>query len=276
MAESTINQNQVESQELKRCSKCQIEKSVLEFSKSKSTKDGLQYCCKDCRKEYRQKHKEETAKYKKQHYQEHKKEIALHQKQHYQANKKKILKHNKQYRQNNKTKILKRRKQYRANNKAKIAIQRKRHYRKNRENILARDKKYRPSPEEKRIYDKQYRKKNKEKVHEWSKKYRQTEKGKNTAIKGSHKRRALKLKAGYEDFSPDEILKRDGYICQKCGKKTRPDYKNYHHPLYPNLDHIVPLSKGGAHTRLNTQCLCHQCNMEKNANGIGDQLRMFS
>jgi len=104
--------------------------------------------------------------------------------------------------------------------------------------------------------------------------YRQTDAGKDAARKGSQKRRALKLNATVEDFSPAKILERDGYICQHCGRKTRPDYKNSFHPLYPNLDHIVPLSKGGEHSKRNTQCLCRQCNTRKH-NDIKGQVRLF-
>ena len=35
---------------MKKCSKCLIEKEYHEFNKSKSSKDGLYYCCKFCRK----------------------------------------------------------------------------------------------------------------------------------------------------------------------------------------------------------------------------------
>ena len=45
--------------------------------------------------------------------------------------------------------------------------------------------------------------------------------------------------------------------------------------IYPNLDHIIPLKKGGSHTRLNSQCLCHKCNIIKGSTGVGDQLRLF-
>jgi len=108
----------------------------------------------------------------------------------------------------------------------------------------------------------------------YGKRYKQTEAGKEANRKGSHKRRALMAEAEYEDFNPTEVMERDRYVCQLCGRKTRPDYNRYH-PLFPNLDHIVPLSKGGAHTKGNTQCLCRECNATKQSNGKGDQLRLF-
>ncbi len=126
---------------------------------------------------------------------------------------------------------------------------------------------------DKAIYDKQYRQENKEKTRLRMRLYHQTGQGKDVAKRARHKRRAFKLCVGYEVFSPNKILERDGYICQKCGKKTCPDFKNQYHPLYPNLDHIISLSKGGYHTRINTQCLCRQCNMEKGNRDHNDQLR---
>jgi len=105
--------------------------------------------------------------------------------------------------------------------------------------------------------------------------YTQTIAGKAAHVKGSQRRRALEANVFREDFNPIDILKRDDYRCQMCGKKTRPDFKDPHHSLYPNVDHIVPLSKGGSHTKQNTQCLCHKCNTQKNNSGTGDQLRMF-
>jgi 5-methylcytosine-specific restriction endonuclease McrA len=37
------------------------------------------------------------------------------------------------------------------------------------------------------------------------------------------------------------------------------------HPLAPTLDHIVPLARGGHHTRDNTQCAHFSCNTRKGA-----------
>ena len=105
-------------------------------------------------------------------------------------------------------------------------------------------------------------------------KYVKTESGRDAVKKGSHKRRALKQGATVEDFSPTEIFERDGYRCQLCGIKTR-YYKTKSHPNSPELDHIIPLSLGGEHSRLNTQCLCSHCNRVKHNTGVGDQIRMF-
>ena len=51
------------------------------------------------------------------------------------------------------------------------------------------------------------------------------------------------------------IYKRDGYRCKKCGISDK--YSNL------EIDHIIPISKGGKSTYDNLQTLCHRCNVEK-------------
>lgn len=55
-----------------------------------------------------------------------------------------------------------------------------------------------------------------------------------------------------------EILERDGGQCRCCG--TALTVRTF------ELDHIVPLSLGGAHERYNLQALCRPCNRRKWAN----------
>lgn len=89
-----------------------------------------------------------------------------------------------------------------------------------------------------------------------------------------HERRARQRKATVEAFSPAYILKRDKYICQACGKKTKPKEKPTH-PLYPNVDHIVPLAAGGEHSKKNCRCVCASCNSQKREGTLNDQLLLF-
>ncbi|MBU0977847.1 MAG: methyltransferase domain-containing protein [Nanoarchaeota archaeon] len=216
------------------CAKCNVYKDAKEFSKDKSKKDGLQKKCKECDKQY------------------------------YQDNKEKIIARIKDYYQNNKPQIVAQMKQYNKDHKFEKGIY---------------DKDYRltdAGKESHRKGSKRYSQTDsgKEVSRNGCRRYGQTENGKESYRKASSKRRALKANAIMENFSLKEVFKRDGYRCQLCSKKTRPDY-NHFHPLYPNLDHIIPLSKGGPHTKANTQCLCHSCNMIKHNTGNGDQLRMF-
>lgn len=58
-----------------------------------------------------------------------------------------------------------------------------------------------------------------------------------------------------EDISRREVYERDGGACYLCS--TPIPYQGYH------LDHIVPVSKGGAHTSHNVATSCAPCNLRK-------------
>ena len=234
----------------KKCSKCKRELSLSGFWKDKSKKDGLSSLCKDCR-----------GKHSKQHYQDNKEVIKAHVKAYQQANKEKIAARNKKYRQENKEKITAHKKKYCQENKAQIAIHYKEYRQKHRDEILEKDRnRYQV---------------NKEKIKRRLKNYMQTTAGKLLEAKHRHKRRAQKRGVLYEIFDPQEVFERDGWRCKHCHKKVQWLNKSPNHPFYPNLDHIVPLSKGGEHTKRNTQLLCRECNNKKRDNDVGEQLRLF-
>jgi hypothetical protein len=70
----------------------------------------------------------------------------------------------------------------------------------------------------------------------------------------------------YEYVNPVNVFARDGWRCQHCGCDTpKALLSNTVEPNAPTLDHILPLSKGGAHSTANTQCLCRYCNGYKAA-----------
>jgi len=214
-------------------------------------------------------------KYNKAYYQAHKEEILAQKKQYYQDNKEEKKDKAIQYYKENREEKKAYTREHHKDNKEKDNLYAKQYYKDNQESSQAWSKQYYiDNKEEKLEYTKQYRKDNKKYISAWMKQYSQTPNGKAAGKKKSHKRRAQKMGVGYENFNPNEVLERDSYRCQLCGKKTRPDYNRWH-PLFPNLDHIVPLNKGGSHTKKNTQCLCRLCNMVKHDTGKGDQLRMF-
>ncbi|MCK4245097.1 MAG: HNH endonuclease [Candidatus Omnitrophica bacterium] len=60
-----------------------------------------------------------------------------------------------------------------------------------------------------------------------------------------------------EDYFNDpekrrEIFERDKWICQYCGEKVSPENAT--------LDHFIPQSKGGKHTKENIRTCCLICN----------------
>ncbi len=50
-----------------------------------------------------------------------------------------------------------------------------------------------------------------------------------------------------------EIFRRDGYICQYCGRPT----------ARPTIDHVVPRQRGGGYTWENLVTACPECNQRK-------------
>lgn len=75
-------------------------------------------------------------------------------------------------------------------------------------------------------------------------------------------RRAQKLATTTEPFTRIEIFERDGWTCQLCGGPINPEL-THPHPWHANVDHIVPLSKGGSHSRDNAQASHFRCNLQK-------------
>lgn len=75
-------------------------------------------------------------------------------------------------------------------------------------------------------------------------------------------RRALERGARVEKFSPRDIYDRDGWMCGICERPVDRDAL-YPDPQCASLDHVVPLSRGGEHSRANAQCSHLACNMAK-------------
>ena len=115
-----------------------------------------------------------------------------------------------------------------------------------------------------REYNKYYYNKTKEIRLEWQSNYRKCHKSERNA--GQAKRRAIinfvtigdldKIKEVYRQAREDE-----GLICPLCGKVIDIDDRH--------VDHIHPLSKGGAHSVENLQITHSLCNMIKHDKVLG-------
>lgn len=89
------------------------------------------------------------------------------------------------------------------------------------------------------------------------------------------KRKALTRGVMAESFSPLKVFERDGWRCQICGRSTPKSRRGTRHANAPELDHVVPLSKGGPHTMANTQCSCRSCNHAKSDRVVVGQRGLF-
>ncbi|MDE2118263.1 MAG: HNH endonuclease [Betaproteobacteria bacterium] len=54
------------------------------------------------------------------------------------------------------------------------------------------------------------------------------------------------------------VLKRDNYRCVKCGASP-----SNNHKVELEVDHIIPVAKGGGNALENLQILCRDCNQGK-------------
>lgn len=91
---------------------------------------------------------------------------------------------------------------------------------------------------------------------------------------GKAVRRARKRGATSEPVDPFKVFARDRWVCHLCHTKTNKKMRGTCHPDAPELDHVVSLADGGAHTYANTACSHRRCNAAKGSRSIG-QLRMF-
>lgn len=84
-------------------------------------------------------------------------------------------------------------------------------------------------------------------------------------------RRKGMLEADAEVFDYREIFDRDGWECGICHSPVDPAL-SHPDPMSASLDHIVPVSLGGAHRRDNVQCSHLRCNIRK-SNKIPERQR---
>mgnify|MGYP003633117607 FL=1 len=143
-----------------------------------------------------------------------------------------------EYKQNNKEKVLERNKEYYQNNKEQI-----------------------------KEYYKEYYQDNKEQINEQQKEYKQNNPHKRR--EQNRKRRALKQRNIHKPYTEDQVLKLYGKDCHICKKPVSlsanrsPGAPGWEQGLH--LDHVIPLSKGGADTLENVKPAHGLCNMQKSA-----------
>lgn len=80
----------------------------------------------------------------------------------------------------------------------------------------------------------------------------------------ANRRRAAQRAPAAEAVSPLEIFIRDGWRCWLCRLPVNSQAAS-RSPMSASLDHVIPLSRGGLHTRRNLRCAHLRCNLSKGA-----------
>jgi hypothetical protein len=187
------------------------------------------------------------------------------------------------YRKRHKNKVTESKKKWRDNNpnygknyynehKVEIVDKTHKYYIANADKIKQVTKEWRIThPLEVRNYQKEYRSINKERLSIYYVKYR--EENPNVIRSNNQRRRARKRDSLIENFNCLEIYERDNWMCGLCGKRVNKKLK-YPNPLSASLDHIIPLAKGGKHSRANVHLAHLRCNEIAHTSGI-KQTRLF-
>lgn len=239
----------------KTCTKCGETKPLSEFSKHRGQKDGLQSQCKGChaslyaaRREeiktrvaaYAATHKEEIKTRGAAYRAKHKVEIKARRAAHYATNKEKVKARVAAYAATHKERVAAYRAAYYAAHKEEISAQQAAYYETNKERINARTADYYAA----------HREETKAAVDAWRK-------ANPHAVRAlKHKRRALTLQAEGTHTAADieAQYKRQRGRCYYCGEKVGKTY---------DVDHVVPLSRGGTNDPDNLVIACASCNRSK-------------
>lgn len=80
----------------------------------------------------------------------------------------------------------------------------------------------------------------------------------------THKRRAEAYGVEHSEYSRKAILERWGHACAYCGR------------FATHLDHVRPLSKGGADKESNIVPACAPCNLSKGAKTLAEWAETFA
>jgi len=231
------------------CTKCGVEKSINEFPKRKTAKDGLRGQCKICynliQRNRRSFNKEYYRQISAKNYKENKDKINEKLRQDRYINREKLSEQKKKSYQKHKEKVKAKQREYHQNNKDEIAIKARIYREKNKDTLL--------------IKKREYYLNNKESINIKAKKYRDTESGK-IAVKNAGVRRRLIKSKGDLTTSEIKVILGKTTKCYWCNKKLNKNIDNGYH-----IDHYVPLSKGGQHTKNNIVISCPTCNLRKNA-----------
>jgi len=251
----------IQKEETKFCKWCQTEKPKSDFY-HKCTKckacarayakkwqaDNREWANKKAQ-EWRKKNPEKFKKILKTYRDKNKEKLSLDSHNWKIKNKEKLIAYNKKYKQDNQSETTLYNKKYYIDNLESEKARCKLYGETHKQEIYINSKKwYKANPEKKSLYFKRSYLKNPQKFI-------------NVARRNTARRKGAKI---VEKFKIIEIFERDKWICQICKLPVDKTLK-FPNSFSPSLDHIIPLIKGGNHTKANTQLAHLSCNIRKGA-----------
>lgn len=76
-------------------------------------------------------------------------------------------------------------------------------------------------------------------------------------------RKAILKAARVDSVSPFKVFSRDNWKCYLCGCDTPKSLRGTYEPNAPEVEHVVPIARGGKDAYDNVRCACRQCNSIK-------------
>tara|TARA_R110000824_G_C15100410_1_gene666206 strand:- start:282 stop:1073 length:792 start_codon:yes stop_codon:yes gene_type:complete len=261
---------------MKTCSKCKVEKELIEFVERKSSKDGFRNQCKKClainSKNYRKINKDKILENRKKDYAENRERYKRKAKEWNKENLEQKKETARKYYIKNKYVIRKRAKEWNLNNKEHVSYLGKKHYKENKENYI--------------LNVKEYYEKNKVKIKIYSREYAKEKRKTNPLFKLKCTLRgrtcsAFKYKGYKKDSMTGKMLGVSWEICKASIERQFTKGMNWDNHGEWHIDHIIPLAS--AKTEKELIKLCHYSNLQplwafdnksKSDNIIGQQNKL--
>jgi HNH endonuclease len=253
----------------KRCRKCNSEKPLTEFHRDRTRRDGLTDSCKECNckkvKDWKERTKPGYAARSAAHQERARlRELGLKKcnecaavkpaEDFYALNGRPAYICKECSREQTKT--------YRELNHEKVKARKSRYYHRKREELCAKAR-------ERNFLDPEP---NRARVRQWQ---RENPDRYRANVKAANQRRRARLRGvPYESVDAARVFERDGWRCGICNGRVDKRLK-FPHGKSASLDHIIPISRGGAHLYSNVQCAHLSCNKKKCSGGAGEQLLLI-
>ena len=251
---------------MKSCSHCQMRLPLEEFAKNRSMDDGLQHNCRACSKAAKQKYRQSekgkltasrydrkpsSAKYSKS------ETFKIQQRRYHQSEKGKTTARlcQQRHRKTEKGKLYEQ--QYRRSEARKLSLRR---YDKSERGKLT--KRRIAQSDNAKEYQRAFRKANKEKIDAYIREWLRTPEGKEYMVRRNFHRRSSVLRTPVKQLLTPaewrEIKLKFHNACAYCGVPESSSVKL-------TRDHLIPVTKGGLHTKENIVPACQPCNARKGA-----------